>query len=364
MKIITIVGARPQFIKAAAISRLIKDDYSTLIEEIIIHTGQHYDKNMSEVFFNEMKIPNPKYNLQISGGSHGDMTGKMIASIELVLLQENPDLVLVYGDTNSTLAGALAAVKIHIPIAHVEAGLRSFNKKMPEEVNRILVDRISDLLYCPTETAVNNLATEGIHKGVKNVGDVMYDIALYYQNHAMLKSLIHKKLNLEEKNYILSTCHRAENTNDPYRMKEILSALSQIAVNMHVIMPLHPRTRKLVFEYGLNHYLNNLTVIEPLQFLDMIALVQSASLIITDSGGIQKEAYFYKVPCITLRNETEWVETVKLGWNKLVCASKDNIINEANMMINYKKNSEISEFPYGNGEAARIIINNLIESIN
>lgn len=352
MKIITIVGARPQFIKAAAISRVIKNNYVDKIEEVIVHTGQHYDDNMSKVFFEELDIPKPKYNLEISGGNHGEMTGRMLEAIESVLLEEKPDWVLIYGDTNSTLAGALAASKLHIPVAHVEAGLRSFNMQMPEEINRILSDRVSTLLFCPTKTAVTNLKAEGIINGVYDVGDVMYDVALYYKELASKKSNILNQLNLKASGYVLATCHRAENTDHPEKLKEILTALAKLAEDLPVIFPIHPRTRKLINDYGLNEHLKLINATAPLSFIDMIALEQSSHLIITDSGGVQKEAYFYGVPCLTTRNETEWVETVDSGWNQLVNANSDHILNA---YLKLKRPSLRPEL-YGDGQAAEHII--------
>lgn len=355
MKIVTVVGARPQFIKAAAISRVIRDDYAGKIEEVLVHTGQHYDENMSKVFFEELDIPQPKYNLEISGGQHGAMTGRMLEAVENVLLQEKPDWVLIYGDTNSTLAGALAAAKLHIPVAHVEAGLRSFNMRMPEEINRILADRVSNLLFCPTETAVNNLKLEGVSKGVHNVGDVMYDVALFYRDRARQQNRILQTLGVESRGFALATCHRAENTDDPQRLGEILSALAEVAGQMPVVLPLHPRTRKLVGEYGLSHHLKALTVTEPLPFLDMVALEQAARIILTDSGGVQKEAFFYGVPCITMRDETEWVETVALGANRLVGASRV-VLLEAVEAVMKSALHQINSAPYGDGHAASKIV--------
>ena len=313
----------------AAVSRVIRDEYSARIEEVLVHTGQHYDENMSKVFFDELDIPKPKYNLEISGGHHGAMTGRMLETIEKVLLHETPDWLLIYGDTNSTLAGALAGAKLNIPVAHVEAGLRSFNMRMPEEVNRILADRVSSLLFCPTETAVSNLAAEGLHQGVSNVGDVMYDVALYYRARARSESRILQSFGLSERGFALATCHRAENTDDPTRLSEILSGLTQVAKQLPVVFPLHPRTRKIVEEYGYSHHLAALIVTEPVAFLDMVALEQSARVILTDSGGVQKEAFFYGVPCITMRDETEWVETVDSGWNRLVGASSARLAGSA-----------------------------------
>lgn len=357
-KIITIVGARPQFIKAAAVSREILK-HPGILEEIMIHTGQHYDPNMSQVFFDELEIPAPKYNLEISGGSHGAMTARMLEGIEQILLAEKPDWVLIYGDTNSTLAGALAAAKLHIPVAHVEAGLRSFNMRMPEEINRILSDRVSTLLLCPTMTAVENLAQEGITQGVYNVGDVMYDVALYYRDRARNTSQILSTLALSEKGFALATCHRAENTDSPERLNEILSALTAIAAELPVVLPLHPRTRKLISDHQLEHLLQKLTIAPPLAFLDMVALEQAAKVILTDSGGVQKEAFFYQVPCITMRDETEWVETVTLGWNHIAGASKTRILDVFSQLSDGQQN-DLST-PYGSGSASRMIIQHLMK---
>lgn len=354
-KVITVVGARPQFIKAAAVSRVIRERYAGTVQEILVHTGQHYDENMSKVFFDELDIPHPRYNLEIAGGNHGAMTGRMLESVENVLLQETPDWVLVYGDTNSTLAGALAAAKLHIPVAHVEAGLRSFNMRMPEEVNRILADRISTLLFCPTETAIDNLKSEGITKGVHNVGDVMYDVALYYRDRAKQQSRILQTINLTEGGFALATCHRAENTDDMNRLAEIVSALGKIAETIPVVLPLHPRTRKLISDHGLAGKLGEVKVCDPLPFLEMVALEQAARIILTDSGGVQKEAFFYGVPCITMRDETEWVETVTAGWNQLVGASKDVIVAAAEAAMKTDPMAA-SEAPYGRGDAAAKIV--------
>ncbi len=294
IKVVTIVGARPQFIKASAVSRVIRDLHGGSVEEFIVHTGQHYDENMSKVFFDELDIPAPFLNLGIGGGGHGAMTGRMLISIEEVLLSVKPDWVLIYGDTNSTLAGALAASKLNIPVAHVEAGLRSFNMRMPEEINRILSDRVSTLLFCPTDAAVKNLFREGLTTGVTNVGDVMYDVALYYKARAQSQSTIQKRLGLQN-DFALVTCHRAENTDDPNRLRSIMIALSEIAERIPVVFPVHPRTRKLVNDYGLAMYLDRLIICDPLPFLDMIALEQESRMILTDSGGVQKEAFFYGI---------------------------------------------------------------------
>lgn len=352
MKIVTIVGARPQFIKAAAVSRVIRDDYANKIEEVLVHTGQHYDDNMSKVFFEELDIPKPKYNLEISGGQHGEMTGRMLEAIEKVLLEEKPDWVLIYGDTNSTLAGALAAAKLHIRVAHVEAGLRSFNMRMPEEINRILADRVSSLLFCPTETAVSNLKAEGITQGVHTVGDVMYDVSLFYRDVARQRSTMLDDLSLTEDRYVLATCHRAENTDVPSRLLGIIDALAMIARNMPVVLPLHPRTRALLAQYGYEDKLSTLVIVEPVSYLDMIRLEQSAYAIVSDSGGVQKEAYFYGVPCLTTRDETEWVETVKSGWNQLVGADADRIVHAHSTLKHPSLHAQL----YGDGQSAERIV--------
>ncbi|AEA44175.1 non-hydrolyzing UDP-N-acetylglucosamine 2-epimerase [Fluviicola taffensis] len=318
LKIVTILGARPQFIKAAAVSSLFKENF----DEILVHTGQHYDSNMSDVFFQELEIPKPKYQLNIGSGSHGAMTGAMLIAIEKVLIEEKPDFVLVYGDTNSTLAGALAASKMLIPVIHVEAGLRSFNKTMPEEQNRILTDHVSELLFAPTQTAIQNLQNEGIKKGLHLVGDVMYDGILHFTEIAKKKSTIIQDLNLLEKQFILCTIHRAENTNDMNRLQSIFNGLN--AVNEKIVLPLHPRTLKYVQEYGISIG-EHILIIEPIGYLDMVRLESAAKKIVTDSGGVQKEAFFLKIPCITLRDETEWVETVQDGWNILVGANEKHI---------------------------------------
>lgn len=352
IKIVTIVGTRPQFIKAAAVSRAIRNEFSGEVSEVLVHTGQHYDENMSKVFFEELEIPQPKYNLEISGGQHGAMTGRMLEAVENVLLEEKPDWALIYGDTNSTLAGALAASKLHIPVAHVEAGLRSFNMRMPEEINRILSDRVSTLLFCPTDTAVKNLAAEGLRKGVSNVGDVMYDVSLHYREVARERSQILQELQLKEGSYVLATCHRAENTDDPVRLLGIVDALSAIAQQMPVVFPLHPRTRKLLSEQGGLDRLQKVNVVEPLAFLDMIRLEQSAYAIVTDSGGVQKEAYFFGVPCLTARDETEWVETVNAGWNCLVGADAGRILAAFEALQRPGTHPDL----YGDGQAAKLIV--------
>ena len=334
MKIITIVGARPQFIKAASVSRAIaKHNRKALeaqdrIEELIIHTGQHYDNNMSTVFFTELNIPEPHLNLGIGSGPHGRQTGKMLMKIEEVLLAEKPDWMLVYGDTNSTLAGALAAVKLHIPVAHVEAGLRSFNRIMPEEHNRVLTDHCSSVLFCPTDTAVMNLRNEGITKGVHNVGDVMYDSILYNTKLAVQRSTISDKLNLSPNSYTLATIHRAENTDNMERLQSIFSAMDHIAaMGLPVILPLHLRTQKIIRNSDIS--VKHVTIIDPVSYLDMLMLEKNAKLILTDSGGVQKEAYWMKVPCITLRDETEWIETAESGWNVIAGTNMEKIVSTA-----------------------------------
>ena len=333
-KIVTILGARPQFIKAAAVSAVLSEAF----EEVLVHTGQHYDPNMSDVFFEELNIPKPRYHLNIGSGSHGAMTGAMLTEIEKVLEIERPDFVMVYGDTNSTLAGALAASKMLIPLIHVEAGLRSFNKAMPEEQNRILTDHVSDLLFVPTETARIHLEREGITTGVHLVGDVMYDGILHFTQIAKEKSTILEKLQLDEKEFILCTSHRAENTNDVRRLSAIFNALNHS--NETIILPLHPRTLKYVSDYKIA-VSENVRVIEPIGYLDMVRLESTAKKILTDSGGVQKEAFFLGVPCITMRDETEWVETIENGWNTLVGADEHKILqaithfNPVNERIDY-----------------------------
>lgn len=320
MKIVSIVGARPQFIKAAAVSRRLREKYI----EILVHTGQHYDDNMSAIFFDQLGIPEPEVNLAIGSGLHGAQTGLMLNEIEKVLLSQQPNWVLVYGDTNSTLAGALAAAKLHIPVAHVEAGLRSFNKAMPEEINRVLTDHISNLLLCPSQTAVNHLADEGITTGVHLVGDVMFEALTFAVEKAKNKSNILNKLKIKEKEFFLATIHRAENTDNPTRLQDIFAAFD--AIKEPIVLPLHPRTRKVLKTINYSPP-SHVCLIEPLGYLDMVMLEKSAKMILTDSGGIQKEAYWLKVPCITLRDETEWVETVKEGWNILVGANTSLILD-------------------------------------
>ncbi len=322
MKIASIVGARPQFIKCAPVSRELRKEH----EEVLVHTGQHYDHGMSEVFFEELAIPKPDYNLGIGSGTHGRQTGAMLGAIEGVLEREKPDVVLVYGDTNSTLAGALAAAKLHIPVAHVEAGLRSFDRRMPEEVNRVLTDHASDLLFCPTKTAVANLAAEGVTEGVFLVGDVMLDAMNYNRGIAEERSRILEDVGVRPGEYLVVTVHRPSNTDDRENMAAILGALEE--TDRPVVFPVHPRTRKCLVGYGLLTKMpENVRVVDPLGYLDMIRLMAHAEKILTDSGGVQKEAYMLGVPCITLRENTEWVETVEAGWNVLVGAGREKIVD-------------------------------------
>lgn len=357
MKILTILGARPQFIKAGSVSREIAKHKE--IEEIIVHTGQHYDANMSDIFFDEMQIPKPNYFLGVGGKSHGAMTGQMIEKIEEVCLNEKPDCVMVYGDTNSTLAGAIVASKLHIKLAHIEAGLRSFNMKMPEEVNRILTDRVSNILFCPTDTAIQNLKNEGYENldiRIVKSGDVMQDGAIFYKNLAVKPSIIkNSKLNIH--NYILCTIHRAENTDDENRLRSIFEALNEIAQEKQVILPLHPRTKKILENLKLN--IQNLTLIDPVGYLEMVWLIDNCDLVMTDSGGLQKEAYFFEKQCITLRDETEWVELVECGANTLVGADKEKILDtfKNNSAFNIE-NSKLDL--YGGGKASENIIKELI----
>ena len=323
-KVLSVVGARPQFIKAASVSRALLQ----VACEILVHTGQHYDRGMSAIFFDELGIPEPDYNLGVGSGSHGWQTGQMLMCIEEILLEEKPDWVLVYGDTNSTLAGTLAAVKLHVPVAHVEAGLRSFNRSMPEEHNRVLTDHAADLLFCPTQRAVDNLAREGVAQGVHLVGDVMYDALLYSATLAERQSDMLARLQLSPGNYVLATAHRPRNTDDSSRLRAILAALEEIAKDNPVVFPVHPRTRKAI---DVLHYQPGpgLHLIEPVGYLDILMLQKNARMVLTDSGGVQKEAYLFGVPCVTLCEETEWVETVEVGWNLLVGADYDAIVRAA-----------------------------------
>lgn len=358
LNIMTVLGARPQFVKAAALSRYIANEQTDLVTEKIIHTGQHYDHNMSHLFFEQMQIPKPDFQFTVAKGTHGAMTGKMLADIEAVLLEQRPDLVVVYGDTNSTLAGALAAVKLHIPVAHIEAGLRSFNMKMPEEVNRVLTDRISNRLYCPTDTACRNLVNEGISEGVTNSGDIMLDVARHYAPIAAENSGIMAQLGLEVGSFALSTIHRAENTDNTDRITAIFQALADVSQELQVVLPLHPRTRKTALDLGLLDKVADVCIVDPLSFWDMLVLQCKARVIITDSGGVQKEAYFHRTPCITIRDETEWVETLQDGWNLLVPAHRYAIVDAAFEA----KVPDREQKPYfGTGQTSAFIVDDLLK---
>lgn len=362
MKLLTILGARPQFIKAATVSRAIKARND--IQEIIVHTGQHFDANMSDVFFVQLDIPKPNYNLGIASLGHGAMTGRMLEELEALIQKEKPSWVLVYGDTNSTLAGALAAAKLQVPVAHVEAGLRSHNPAMPEEINRVLTDRISSLLLCPTDTAMRNLKQEGFPfaatgnftQHIENIGDVMFDAVLYYRGCAR-EQISLDSFGLKDKAYALCTLHRQENTDDPVRLSSILSALRQVAKELPVVLPLHPRTKAKLQQQNNSDALKGLTLLEPLPYLEMQRLQMSAKLILTDSGGMQKEAYFHQVPCITLRDETEWVETVVAGWNQTVGAD-EKLIVEASQITEPPLNAQ-PKF-YGDGHAADLVVRAIV----
>ncbi|NLG34770.1 MAG: UDP-N-acetylglucosamine 2-epimerase (non-hydrolyzing) [Lentisphaerae bacterium] len=361
MNILTIVGARPQFIKAAMVSRAVNmhneaGRHPPIVEEII-HTGQHYDPGMSDIFFQEMGISEPVMNLQAGTGLHGEMTGRMLAQIEVEIMARRPDLVLVYGDTNSTLAGALAAAKLHIPIAHVEAGLRSYNRAMPEEISRILTDHVSTLLFCPTLGALEILKREGIDRGVHHVGDVMYDAARVFGYLAEERSGILAAHGLTSGAYTLATLHRAENTDEPERLRSTLVGLGMLARDCPVIFPLHPRTAHAVRQQGLEEHLKPLTVLPPVSFLDMVMLEKHARCILTDSGGVQKEAYFHGVPCVTLRTETEWTETVACGWNQVVGTDSQRMVDAVHQARTGKPIVD-----YGAGSASVAIVGILAQA--
>lgn len=346
MKLITVIGARPQFVKASTVSRALRN--FPAVEEKIIHTGQHFDANMSEVFFEEMDLPKPHYNLGVNNLSHGAMTGRMLEGIEMVLIKERPDALLVYGDTNSTLAGALAARKLQIPVMHVEAGIRSFNSGMAEEVNRILTDRLSSVLFCPTEIAVKNLQKEGFEHHsctILQPGDVMEDAALFYAETAAKQSEIIKSLGLEGRDFVLCTLHRAENTDDPDRFSTIVQAINEISRTMPVVLPLHPRTKNLLQKTNLQLHAR---LIAPLGYLDMLCLLQNTRLVISDSGGLQKEAYFFDKFCLTLRDDTEWPELVNGGFNQLVGADKSLILNTFNTILSKAFPQKFNYFGGGN----------------
>ena len=370
IKIVTIIGARPQIIKAAALSRAIKENFSNEINEVIVHTGQHYDENMSQIFFDELGIPTPNYNLGVGSGSHGAQTSKMIEGIEEILIKEKPDYLVVYGDTNSTLAGAIAASKIHVPIVHIEAGLRSYNKAMPEEINRICCDHCSTMLFSPTATGYNNLIKEGFNPenkkpytidnpGIYHCGDVMYDNSMYFGQRAMGNEQW-------AKGYILCTIHRNNNTDEPDRLSAIVRALLRLSKEKEIIIPLHPRTKKLL-DVNLNSEIYNqlinnerIRIIPPASFLEMIKLERNADLVITDSGGVQKEAFFFKKPCIIIRSETEWKEIVECGAAVIADANEERII-ESYYQFMQKENQEYPEY-FGDGKAAIYICNELINN--
>jgi len=346
-KIVTIVGARPQFIKASALSRAFRE---LGIPEVLVHTGQHFDDNMADIFFRQMEIPEPAYNLGIHSLSHGAMTGRMLEEVEKVLLQEKPAMVVVYGDTNSTLAGALAASKLHIPVTHVEAGLRSFNLVMPEEINRILTDRISSVLCCPTENAVSNLIAEGFdHFPVKVefTGDVMYDVALHYSKMSARKSKVMEICRLTGKPFVLATLHRQENTDNRERLAGLCEALDELSKDYRIVLPVHPRTRKVLEDKNIRL---RFQPVDPVGYFDMVELLKNCAFVLTDSGGVQKEAFFFKKHCLIARDETEWTELTDLGYNFLVGADKQKILEVVQMITQLKKT--FTETPYGNGDAA------------
>ena len=348
MKVLTVVGARPQFIKAAAVSEALA---TRRIDEIVVHTGQHFDPEMSDVFFSELQMSAPDYHLGIGGGSHSEQTGRMLPAIEQAILSERPDLVLVYGDTNSTLAGALAAAKLNVPVAHVEAGLRSFNRRMAEELNRVIADALSELLFVPTEAGVLNLTREGISpQKIHLIGDVMYDTSLRHASRAKSESRILGELGVSERRYVLTTIHRAENTEDAERLRTIFDAMTRIAATVPVVWPVHPRTQQRFERFGIHNRASGIHLIKPVGYLDMVRLEAEAAAILTDSGGVQKEAFFHRVPCVTIREETEWVELLASGWNRLVPPSSTDAIVAAATAAIGSMGADIS--PYGDGRAA------------
>ena len=359
MTVLTVVGARPQFIKAAAVSRVFAATEG--VEELLVHTGQHYDPGLSDVFFDELEIPPPSHHLGVGSGRHGAQTGEMLAKIEEVILETQPDWVLVYGDTNSTLAGALASAKLHVPIAHIEAGLRSFNRRMPEEVNRVLTDHAATLLFTPTETADRHLAAEGIPaERIRRVGDVMYDVARFFGAKAEQESDVLERLGLDDGGYVLATVHRAENTDDPERLRAVFEALGTLNAEVPVVLPLHPRTRAVLERAGqIAWAAGRVRLVDPVGYLDMVLLERHARLVATDSGGVQKEAYFAGVPCVTLRDETEWTELVDLGWNRLApptdAASVAGVFEEA---LAADRGADAA--PYGDGHSAERIVDALV----
>lgn len=368
MKIVTIIGARPQIIKAAALSRAIKEQFADRIKEVIVHTGQHYDDNMSQVFFNELGIPHPDYNLHVGSASHGVQTARMMEGIEKILLEEKPDCIVLYGDTNSTLAGAVAASKIHVPIVHIEAGLRSFNKNMPEEINRIVCDHCSTLLFTPTQAGYDNLAKEGFkmdndgpyhidNPKVFHCGDIMYDNSLHFSAIADQKVTLLKHLNLEGKPYVLATLHRDSNTDNPDRLNAILESFTELSKEITIVLPMHPRTRKKAADF----HAENVVIIEPVSFLEMIQLEKHANLVITDSGGVQKESYFFKKPCVIMRPETEWIEIVKTGAASLADADSKTILETSRHYLQHPP----VQFPeiFGDGHAAAFMLEHILNSL-
>jgi UDP-GlcNAc3NAcA epimerase len=357
MKIVSVVGARPQFVKAAVLSRVIKERTDGSITEILVHTGQHYDQNMSEFFFEQMSISRPSYSLNISGGTHGRMTGRMLEKMDHVLEEENPDVVVVFGDTNSTLAGALSAAKMNIPVAHVEAGLRSWNRRMPEEVNRILTDQISRWLFCPSQAAVSNLVREGFDaRQIINVGDVMFDAVLYYQQFLIPSPSARVIVDSFPQGFCLCTVHRAGTTDSSLVLSEVVAALREVSCETPIVLPLHPRTRKTIRDAAFT--LDGITVVEPLSYFDMLYLLQKCKYVLTDSGGLQKEAFFCAKPCLTLRDETEWVELVELGANILGGTSRASIMAAWRGLPDLV--SEFSATPYGDGNAGKQILSHIL----
>lgn len=359
LKIATIIGTRPQFIKACVLSSHISSVYADQVSETIIHSGQHFSANMSDDFLKELSITAPIVRLSFNASRHGHMTAEMLSQFESYLIKNKPDYVLVYGDTNTTLAGALAAAKLMIPILHVEAGLRSYNKTMPEEINRVLTDHLSQLLFCPTKQAVTNLSKEGITEGVHIAGDVMYDLYIQNEHRFKLHQRLLKAYAIKPNNYILATCHRAENTNHIEKLKRIISALIQLSNNIDVVFPVHPRTQKVIEQHKLLETQHGIKIIPPLGYIDMLSLQKNAKLIITDSGGMQKEAFFAKTPCLTIRDETEWHETLLEGWNVLVNVENDNIMDEIYKQLDFDITQKQSQ-NFGDGSAADKIIKAIV----
>ena len=356
MKILSFVGARPQFIKEAVIHEQLKQRE---VKEILVHSGQHYDFNMSDIFFKVLNIRKPDYNLNVGSGTHAYQTGKMMMELEKIVLKEKPDMILVYGDTNSTLAGALVGAKLKIPVAHIEAGIRQRPKDMPEEINRVLTDRISRYLFCPSNLAVENLKREGIYEGVYFVGDVMYDLFLKISKILNNDESVLNKYSLKSKGYILITVHRDFNTDDPKRLRDILEAFDYLSKSFELVFPIHPRTRKRIKEFGFSSFLKNIKVLDPIGYDEMILLTRNSIKVITDSGGLQKEAYFAKVPAIILMEDTGWLELVDIGWNVLVDADREKIVDS---VLNHNPDlSKVDSKVYGDGKAGEKIVEILLE---